>query len=111
VDGRIAAQEPNNNTLPVDRAQIAKQEPQLDDEILPVAHASEVTIVRVEGADTHTLVVGELPLQGILELVAPGDVILTLIRPIAGVSESNQVRLIGSSSPMLWARLDSEIDD
>jgi hypothetical protein len=81
-----------------------------EDEIFPVADASEVTIVRVEGADTHTLVVGELPLQGILELVAPGDIILTLIRPAAD-TEINPVRLIESSSPMIWARLETETDD
>ena len=82
-----------------------------DDEILPVADASEVTIVRVEGADTHTLVVGELPLQGSLELVAPGDVILTLIRRNAKDNEAGSIRLIEGSSPMIWARLETETED
>ena len=53
-----------------------------------MAHASEVTIIRVEGDDAHTLVVGELPLQGSLELVAPGDVILTLVRDLNNPARS-----------------------
>jgi anti-sigma-K factor RskA len=89
----------------------AAPRPDEDDEILPVAHASEVTIIRVEGEDTHTLVVGELPLQGTMELVAPGEVTLTLNRSDWKDSDINPVRLIGGSSPMIWAKLESETDD
>jgi len=82
-----------------------------DDEVLQVAKASEVTIVRVEGADTHTLVVGELPLQGNMELAAPGDIILTKILADPKNNELNPVRLIQGSSPMIWAKLETETDD
>ena len=94
------------NAIQVAQRQSPKDD---DEEILPVAHANEVTIVHVEGADAHTLVVGQLPLQGLLELVAPGDVVLTLIRPDA--NEVNPVRFIENSAPMIWAKLDSETDD
>ena len=55
-----------------------------DDEPFPVASAREVVILQVEGADTGTLVVGELPVQGPLELAAPGDVTLTSVAPAEG---------------------------
>ena len=81
----------------------------IDDEFefLPVADAREVTIVRVEGDDTQTLVVGALPLQGNLELVAAGDVIVTQIRSDAKTKATHPV-LIGSTSPMIWAKMDTE---
>src|SRR5262249_37594639 len=80
-----------------------------EDDILPVALASEVTIIRVEGADTQTLVVGQLPRQGKLELVPPGDVIMT--SRSTNPNEIHPVRLIESSSPMIWAKLATETDD
>lgn len=89
----------------------AAKVPDAEEEILPVALASEVTIVRVEGADMHTLVVGELPFSGLMELVAPGEVVLTQTGSDWRDSDINPVRLVGGSSPMIWARLESETDD
>ena len=43
-----------------------------------------MTIVpHAEGADTQTLVVGPLPLEGAIELVSRGEISVTLIRPHA----------------------------
>jgi hypothetical protein len=68
-----------------------------------VATAEEVEILRVNGADTSTLVVGTLPLHGTLELVSPGDV---------EVQRAEQtVRMGSGSSPMIWAPLPDERSD
>ena len=83
---------------------------QIEDEILPVADVNEVVIVRVEGADSQTLVVGQLPVQGVLELAAPGDVVLTKIRPDAADNMIPQVHMNETASPLIWAKLDSERD-
>jgi len=80
----------------------------IDDEVLPVADGQEVVIVRVEGADTHTLVVGQLPVQGILELAAPGDVVVMRLRPDA--SDNMIPHMNESSAPLIWSKLDSELD-
>lgn len=91
--------------------QLVETTPKEEIETLEVATISEVAIIRVEGADTQTLVVGELPLQGNLELVREGDVILTNIQPAAGDSMLPEVRLGTGSTPFIWARLESEQDE
>lgn len=78
------------------------------EEVFPVATASEVTILRVEGADTNTLVVGELPVHGPLELAGPGDVALTSVQPDAHDNMVPRVLLQGPQRPIIWARLDAE---
>jgi hypothetical protein len=77
-------------------------------EVFPVATAAEVTILRVEGNDTHTLVVGELPVQGPLELAGPGDVVLTSVQPDTRDQMMPQVRVDGPHRPMIWAPTASE---
>jgi hypothetical protein len=78
-----------------------------EDAVFPVATANEVVILRVEGGDENTLVVGELPLQGPLELVGPGDVTLTSVQPDA---RDNMVPhfVSGPGRPMFWARLETD---
>jgi hypothetical protein len=66
----------------------------------------EVEILRVEGADTGTLVVGALPVHGPLELADPGEVTVTSIEPDARDQMVPVIRSTGR--PMIWARLDSE---
>lgn len=73
-----------------------------------VAAAHEVEILNVEGADTHTLVVGELPLQGLLELAAPGEVTVDNVQPAARDNMLPEVRVRGPGRPMIWARLDTD---
>jgi anti-sigma factor RsiW len=81
----------------------------LDDELpFPVAAAHEVEILNVEGADTHTLVVGELPLQGTLELASPGDVTVTSVEPAARDNMMPEIHLQGPGRPMIYARLDDD---
>jgi anti-sigma factor RsiW len=69
-------------------------------EVLTVASANEVTILRIEGADTEAVVVGLLPVNGELELAAPGEVCISCKCPRVHVRQDAQNR------PMVWARAD-----
>ena len=82
--------------------------PFADVEVLPVATASEITILRVEGADTSTVVVGILPVHGPLLLAGPGDVVLNSVQPDARDQMVPHVRIGGSERPMIWAPLLAE---
>lgn len=86
---------------------VAQQQP-VEDEVLQVAVAEEVTILRVEGADTQTLVVGVLPLSGALELVSANEVVFTSMQPDATDAMLPELRVGASSTPLIWARADSE---
>jgi hypothetical protein len=77
-------------------------------EVFAVATAAEVTILRVEGADTQTVVVGELPLHGPMELLGPGEMALTSIQPDARDRMMPHVRIGGSHRPMIWAPVNAE---
>lgn len=79
-----------------------------DIEIFPVATASEIEIISVAGADRQALVVGQAPVTGLLELLAPGDVTVTNIQPSDRDMMRPQAR---DRTPMIWARLDTEVDD
>jgi hypothetical protein len=81
-----------------------------DNEPFPVASEREVVILRVEGADTGTLVVGELPLQGPLVLVGPGDVTLTSIEPAQRDNMVPEVNVTGPGRPIIWTRAAAEED-
>jgi hypothetical protein len=78
-------------------------------EVFPVATAAEVVILRVEGADTQTLVVGELPVHGPLELLGPGEVALMRVSPDTRDQMLPHVRMKGPHRPLIWARADAEI--
>jgi hypothetical protein len=71
---------------------------------MSVAVSHEVEIVRVNGADTDALVVGELPVHGPLVLAEPGEVTLKRMDPGAEVHMGNQ------DMPVVWARLDTDVD-
>lgn len=75
-----------------------------------VASADEIEILRVEGADTHTLAVMDQALRT-LELLGPGEMTLHSVQPAAKDNMMPQVRVEGPSRPMIWARLDSEMED
>jgi hypothetical protein len=77
-------------------------------EILPVATAEEVVIRRVEGADTGLLVVGQLPVNGPLELAAPGEVRVFHVRPDVRDQMMPTVLEKGPSPPMIWAKLNTD---
>jgi hypothetical protein len=47
----------------------------------PVATDDDVEIVRIDGADLLTLVVGRLPVEGPMQWAAPGDVSLVSVQP------------------------------
>jgi anti-sigma factor RsiW len=81
-------------------------------EVLEVATADEVEIVRVGGADTGTLVIGEPPVQGMLPLVERGEFVVTRLQP-AHDNVLPEVRGADPSSganPMIWTRLPGQSD-
>jgi hypothetical protein len=75
-------------------------------EILPVATADEVVVLRIEGDDTGTLVVGQLPLSGPMVLAETGEIEQISSEPDARDQMIPQFRLRGR--PMIWARLDTD---
>jgi hypothetical protein len=79
-----------------------------DAEIFPVATADEIAILHVDGADTQTLVVGELPLQGALELAGPGEVALTSVQPDLRDNMMPLVHIGGAQRPLIWAPVEQE---
>lgn len=77
-------------------------------EVFPVATAAEIEIISVAGPDVTSLAVGELPMQSPLQLLGPGEVMVTSIQP----SDRDIVRSQPHDRiPMIWARLDTELDD
>lgn len=82
----------------------------MDDSPFPVASEREVVILHVDGADAGTIVVGELPLQGPLELVGPGDVTLTSVQPAQRDNMVPDVFVAGPGRPIIWARAEHEED-
>jgi hypothetical protein len=80
-------------------------------EVLPVAAGDEVVVLRVEGADTQTLVVGQLPVHGPIELADPGDVVLTSLQPDARDNMVPRVSLDGPRRPMIWAPVAAEAEE
>jgi len=81
----------------------------LDEDVGPlsVAQAHEVEILNVEGADTGTVVVGELPVKGPLELATRDEISVTHMQPC---QRDNMVPRVRGQHPMIWAFLDSERD-
>ncbi len=77
-------------------------------ELLPVAAAAEVEILSVAGADTPTLVIGEPPVRGPLELLAAGEATLA---EGDSAAPNPEIRMRGPRRPMIWARLASEEND
>jgi anti-sigma factor RsiW len=98
---------PNVKNDPVVRAPREKPNPD-DMEVFPVTTAEEVVIHRVEGADTSLLVVGRLPVNGPLELAAPGEVRVVHVQPDARDQMMPTVLENGPRPPMIWAKLDTE---
>jgi hypothetical protein len=73
-------------------------------ESLPVAQNSEVEIIRIDGDDVGAIVIGRLPLVGVLELANAGEVEIT------GMHQANNRPMVQveGRSPMIWAKLESE---
>ena len=95
------------NPHPVDNPENQLVLNQPDDDDLPwiVARADEIVILAVEGADTGTLVVGEPPLKGSLELATKDEIRVTDMQPD---QRDNMVPRVRGDRPMIWAFLDSE---
>jgi hypothetical protein len=77
-------------------------------DVFPVATADEIAILHVEGADTQTLVVGVLPVQGALELAGPGEVAFTSVQPDLRDNMMPHVRIGGAERPLIWAPVAQE---
>jgi hypothetical protein len=84
-----------------------RQAPVAAEQAFAVATSEEIEILSVEGEDTHTLVVGDLPVRGPLELLGPGEVDVTSVAPAARDNMRPEVRA-APAAPMIWAILDSE---
>jgi hypothetical protein len=93
------------------RAQVdaPRQAPDVPMEIsaLPIASDDEVAILSVRGQDTPSLVVGALPLQGMLVLVNPGEVSLIRSTP-EEERRPPDVRMIGQETPMVLPTVSAE---
>jgi hypothetical protein len=77
-------------------------------QVLKVATADEIEILRVPGCDTCTLIVGRPPLTGPIVLLAPNEVEVSL--PAEDPAGPN-LRISGGGNPMLWAPPASAKDD
>jgi len=74
--------------------------PDEDFEVLQVASAGDITILRIDGADTDAVVVGVMPVSGELVLADPGEVCISCKCPRV------QFRHDPPDRPMVWARAD-----
>jgi hypothetical protein len=77
-------------------------------EPLPVASEEEVTILHVEGADAHSVVVGRMPANGPLELTQPDDVTLNSFEPDPSDNMVPDVHM-DQGAAMIWARVGREM--
>ena len=79
----------------------------VDVEVLEVATADEIQILHVEGRDTATIVVGEMPLTGELTLADAGEIEVTSVQPAIRDRMMPVVHVEGRR-PMIWARMDMD---
>lgn len=78
-----------------------------DEEVLQVATAGEVVVTYIEGADARAIAVGQLPVQGPLELADVGDVHIVAVRSEAAPRLLPQVQY-GPNRPMIWMPLETD---
>lgn len=77
-----------------------------EDEIFPVAVADEIRILRVEGRPyTQAMIVGQLPLDGPLELLENDEMSVTSIKPD---TRDRPLASVGKDRPIIWAKLETE---
>jgi len=77
-------------------------------EVFVVATDADVEIVHVEGDAIDGLVVGRLPLHGVLELADPGEVTVMSVTPARRDNMMPTVHIEGPRRPMIWAKLEGE---
>jgi hypothetical protein len=98
---------------PVAVPPVAAQKPAPPEiEVLPVAEHKDVEILRVDGEDAETLVVGECPVEGELVLAEQGDVKITRVTPMDNQPkpDMNGMSVGDSTRPMIWGRTGAEED-
>jgi hypothetical protein len=95
VASRFTPQEPE-----IARVQPKQVEPE-EVEVFPVAAASEITIIWIDGADASAMIVGDMPLEESMELVAAGDIRVVTCCPKTHVRQGENQR------PMVHARADT----
>jgi hypothetical protein len=83
---------------PIGPAPVAQNEP------WPVVSADEVDIVRIEGADLLTLVVGKPPVEGPMQWAAPGEVWLASVQPAPSDDMVPNIHTLPGKTefPMSW---------
>jgi hypothetical protein len=77
-------------------------------DVLPVATADEIEIVRISGCDTCTLLVGRPPVAGTVVLLMPNEVEVKLP---ANDPAGPGIRIGGSGNPMIWTPQSEPKDD
>src|SRR5262249_58485620 len=79
-----------------------RAQPRVPEEVEPfaVATGDEVEVLSIKGADTGTLVVGELPFSGPMVLVQVGEVEVQRVE--------REVRMGSTGPPMVWTPLEGE---
>lgn len=77
-------------------------------DVLPVATADEIEILRISGGDTGTLLVGRPPLAGTIVLLQPHEVEVKLP---ANDPAGPGVRIGGHGNPMIWTPQTDPKDD
>lgn len=98
---------PKNQPVVVAPKDQPKPPARTDDEVFPVASAHEVIVRRIEGADTSLVAVARMPVEGVLELAAPGDVRFSYVRPAAQDNMMPTVRQ-EKHRPMVWMPFETE---
>jgi hypothetical protein len=101
---KSAPERPLVPKLPGDSVVVTSPQAKAGD-VLEVATSEEVEIMRVAGADTDTLVIGQLPLVGPIILLQPHEVDL---RAPANDPARPEVR---GSLPMIWTPLPGANDE
>lgn len=77
-------------------------------EVFAVATDNDVEILHVEGDAIDGLVVGMLPLNGVLQMAEPGEVAVTSVTPARRDNMLPTVHIEGPRRPMIWAKLEGE---
>ncbi len=80
-------------------------------EPFPVATEDEVTILHVEGADTQTLVVGQMPVTEPLQLLRSSEMKLNSVEPDLTDAMVPSFHMERHGAAMIWSRVQREMHE
>ena len=98
----------NKKDLSVVKAPNDKTNHAEDVEVFPVATNDEVMVTLIEGADTHAVMVGELPVSEPLLLAETGDVRVFAVHSEASNKMRPQIEQDGPRRPMIWIPIETD---